>query len=118
MGMNLPIYGRLLKIVDVDERTRLFYLDEGIDLGPHCRPGKIAPIEFRNSCEEVKPDYTAIGVESAEPKKRNGENRQLSFRAKLLSGGADDVDREFIITYFCLDDTILILEPAIRNSGF
>lgn len=119
MGMNLPIYGRLLKIVDVDERTRKFYLDEGIDLGPHCRPGKIAPIEFKKRSDEVeKPDYTAIGVESSEPKKRNGENRQLTFRAKLLSGGADDVDREFIITYYCLDDTIQILEPAIRNSGF
>ena len=119
IGMNLPIYGRVLKIVDVDQQTRNFYLEEGgIDLGPSCRPGKIAPIEFKNETEELKPDYSAIGVESAQPKKRNGESRQLTFRAKLLSGGEDDVDREFIITYYCLDDTIQILEPPIRNSGF
>ena len=119
IGMNLPIYGRILQIVDCDQQTRDFYREEGgIELGPPCRPRKIAPIEFKNTTEEEKPDYTAIGVESAQPKKRNGENKQLTFRAKLLSGGADDVDREFIITYYCLDDTIQILEPPIRNSGF
>ena len=120
IGMNVPIYGRMLKIVDCDNETRDFYLNEGgIELGPSCLPRKIAPIEFKNDKEkEDKPDYSAIGVESAQPKKRNGDVRQLTFRAKLLSGGADDVDREFIITYYCQDDTIQILEPPIRNSGF
>ena len=117
IGMNLPIYGRILQIVDCDQQTRDFYREEGgIELGPPCRPRKIAPIEFKNTTEEEKPDYTAIGVESAQPKKRNGENKQLTFRAKLLSGGADDVDREFIITYYCLDDTIQILEPPMPRA--
>ena len=59
-----------------------------------------------------------IGVESSEPKKRNGENRQITFTAKLLSGGPDDVDRRFVITFYDIDDTLIILEPPIRNSGF
>lgn len=117
LGMELPVFGRMLRIVDCDDRTRQFYESEGYPLGPSCRPGKLASIPIKKILP-LKKDYSAIGAESSEPKKRNGESVQLTFRAKILSGGLDDVDREFIITYYCLDDTIQILEPPIRNSGF
>ena len=52
------------------------------------------------------------------PVKKLGENKILSFHASLLSGGIDDVDRRFVISYYVTDKTIKILEPPVRNSGF
>jgi len=117
IGMELPVYGRTLRIVDCDEATRAFYKANGYELGPSIKPPKIAPIEFTKRETPLVAGMT-IGVESSEPKKRNGENRQITFTAKLLSGGPDDVDRRFVITFYDIDDTLIILEPPIRNSGF
>ena len=41
----------------------------------------------------------------------------LRFNAKLVSTEPDDENREFIISFFCGDDTILIYEVCDKNSG-
>jgi hypothetical protein len=119
LGMELPVYGRILRIVDCDESTRAFYRRNGIELGRSQKPPKVLPIKVKQADEKVMINMgLPIGIESSEPKKRNGEARQIIFRAKLLSGGIDDVDRRFIISFYLIDDTIQVLEPPIRNSGF
>jgi len=46
------------------------------------------------------------------------DNQQyLRFRAVLNTIKPEDIGREFIITFFLNDDTILIYEPVVRNSG-
>lgn len=52
------------------------------------------------------------------PAKKLGENKVLSFFCKLLSGGVDDEQRRFVISYYLVDNTVKIVEPPIRNSGF
>jgi len=42
----------------------------------------------------------------------------LRFQAKLNTTKPEDVDRQFIITFFLHDDTVLVYEPVQRNSGF
>ena len=41
----------------------------------------------------------------------------LRFKAKLISPVPSDAERNFIISYFCRDDTIQVFELAERNSG-
>jgi len=41
----------------------------------------------------------------------------LRFNCKLVSTEPDDENRQFIISFFCGDDTILIYEVCDKNSG-
>jgi hypothetical protein len=41
----------------------------------------------------------------------------LRFNAKLVSTEPDDETREFIISFFCGDDTIQVYEVCDKNSG-
>ena len=41
----------------------------------------------------------------------------LRFEAKLVSTEADDESRQFIISFYCGDDTIQVYESSDKNSG-
>lgn len=41
----------------------------------------------------------------------------LRFLAKLDTTKAIDADRKFVISYFLADDTVVVFEPTVRNSG-
>jgi len=41
----------------------------------------------------------------------------LRFVAKFNTTKAEDIDRVFVITFFLNDDSIMIYEPSVRNSG-
>lgn len=41
----------------------------------------------------------------------------LRFLAKMETNKPIDMDRRFIISYFLADDTVLVFEPPVRNSG-
>ena len=41
----------------------------------------------------------------------------LRFYAKFNTEKPEDVDRAFIITYYLNDDTLMVYEPTVRNSG-
>jgi len=47
------------------------------------------------------------------------DNQQyLRFKGKFITNKPEDINREFIITFFLHDDTVLVYEPVQRNSGF
>lgn len=51
-------------------------------------------------------------------KDRKGlESHTLRFLARLVTDKPVDKERKFIISYFLSDDTILVYEPPVRNSG-
>lgn len=50
-------------------------------------------------------------------KKFKTDMHVLRFNAKLISTEPDDETREFIISFFCGDDTIQIYEVCDKNSG-
>lgn len=127
IGIELDVYSRLLRVVDADMSTRSFYEEMGCPLGP--AEEQPAPKVIMH--EREIPPPTAFGSEEDSmrscvgslmpgppPAKKYGENRQISFFASLLSGGQDDVDRRFVITYYVTDNTLKVQEPPIRNSGF
>jgi hypothetical protein len=127
IGIELDVYSRVLRVIDADASTRRFYAENGCDLGPaEEQPAPKVVIHER----EIPPP-TAFGSEEdslrscvgslmpgAPPAKKYGENRQVCFFASLLSGGLDDINRRFVITYYVSDGTIKVQEPPIRNSGF
>jgi hypothetical protein len=127
IGMELEVYGRRLRLVDADALTREFFADQQMPLGESIVP---PPPEIVVHEREVPPP-TGFGSEEDSlrsvagslmpgppPVKKLGENKQLSFLCSLLSGGIDDVDRRFVLTYHVQDNTLKVVEPPVRNSGF
>lgn len=42
---------------------------------------------------------------------------QLRFNALMVTEKPEDIGRRFIITLFMNDDTVMVYEPQVRNSG-
>lgn len=127
IGMYLEVYGRRLQVVDSDRATREFYQSFDFTLAEAIYIPKPVVIVH----EREIPPPTGFGSEEDSlrsvsgsllpgplPMKKLGESVVLSFFCSLLSGGPDDVDRRFVISYYMLDNTLKIVEPPIRNSGF
>jgi hypothetical protein len=127
IGLELEVYGRRLILADADRNTRNFYEEQNYAFGP---PIIRAAAEVTMHEREVPP-ATGFGSEEDSlrsvagsllpgpaPVKKLGENKVLSFFCSLLSGGIDDIDRRFVITYYVQDQTMKIIEPPVRNSGF
>ena len=49
--------------------------------------------------------------------RRGLDSNELRFTARLVTDVAVDRDRRFIVSYYRTDDTLLIFEPPVRNSG-
>ncbi|VEL29042.1 unnamed protein product [Protopolystoma xenopodis] len=45
------------------------------------------------------------------------ESHVLRFAAKMITDKALDQSRRFIISFYLADDTILVYEPPVKNSG-
>lgn len=127
IGLELEVYGRTIRLIDADVTTREYYNHHELPLGPplflpqpevvvHER--EIPPPTGFGSEEDSLRSITGSLMPGPPPMKKLGENKMLSFLASLASGGIDDVDRRFVITYYVQDNTIKILEPPVRNSGF
>lgn len=127
IGLEMDVYARTLRIVDADVSSRRFYAENGIPLAePESQPvskvvlqeREIPPPTAFGSEEDSLRSCTGSLMPGPPPAKKYGENKNLNFFASLLSGGLDDVNRRFVITYYVTDNTIKVHEPPIRNSGF
>lgn len=127
IGMEIDVYGRRLRIIDADSATRAYYSDNNMPLGEpilaeqpevivHQR--EIPPPTGFGSDEDSLRSVSGSLMPGPPPVKKYGENKTLSFLASLLSGGVDDVDRRFVLTYYIMDNTFKVIEPPVRNSGF
>jgi hypothetical protein len=123
IGLELSVFGRQLRIIDADPMTREFYEDYSEPLGPSI----IAPPPKVIKFEREIPPPTGYGSEAdslascsgaIRPSQRKGDEKTLNFFAKLLSGGVDDVDRRFVVSFYMVDGTVKVQEPPVRNSGF
>jgi len=127
IGMELNVYARQLRIIDADSLTRTFYSNYHYPLATRVDLEKPPAVEHQR---EIPPS-TGFGSEEdslrscsgpllpGPPRiKKLGENKVLTFRALLLSGGPDDARRRFVLSYYLQDQTIKIEEIPVRNSGF
>jgi hypothetical protein len=42
---------------------------------------------------------------------------QLRFNALMVTDKPEDIGRKFVITFYMNDDTVMVYEPQVRNSG-
>ena len=128
-GSTIKIYGRDCQIYDCDDFTKRWYQQE---LGMHQ-----TPVQLPTAAPQVKyqpvPPYNGYGTEADSmgsvislQKKAPKVNMKkmfkqdmhiLRFNAKLVSTEPDDENREFIISFYCGDDTIQVYEVCDKNSG-
>ena len=128
MGMVVNAYNRQLRIVDADSYTRSLYEEVESSLGP----AESTSVPESRSLEREIPPYSGFGSEEdslrscvgtlqtrAPIVKALGQNHIYNFKAKIVEcKSPDDVEREFIFSYYFLDNTLRVTEPPLRNSGF
>ena len=109
IGLEINVYARQLRIIDADSLTRSFYANYHRPLGTK-EDVEQAPPVFH---EREVPPSTGFGSEEDSMRscqgpllpgppriKKLGENKVLTFRAALLSGGPDDSRRRFVLSYY------------------
>lgn len=127
IGLEMDVYARSLRIIDADTLTKSFYENYDMPLSAKIEERQVQTAYY----EREIPPSTGFGSEEdslrscsgplqpgAPRIKKLGENRVLTFLGSLVSGGSDDVNRRFVLTYYVQDQTFKIEEKQIRNSGF
>ncbi|VDL98195.1 unnamed protein product [Schistocephalus solidus] len=137
LGATINVYGRKFLICDCDAFTREYYKNKyGImSFTPVPPPRTACPQPPLNK----NPPYNGWGsdedslanckglipkpppkdfVKFMEKDKVGLESHVLRFAARIVTDLPQDRDRCFIIYCFLTDDTFLIYEPPVRNSGF
>ncbi|CAH1245737.1 EFHC2 [Branchiostoma lanceolatum] len=135
IGSVVNVWGRKIVICDCDEFTREYYRSKyGIsEFGPlqykapaPGRPGRVVPPyngfgseeDSLCSCAGLIPKPPRRDFIKFMEKDRHGlESNVLRFMARMDTTKPIDADRRFIISYFLSDDTLLVFEPPVRNSG-
>lgn len=56
-------------------------------------------------------------IKFMEKDRRGLDSNVIRFLARMDTAKPIDQDRRFIISYFLSDDTLLVFEPPVRNSG-
>ena len=139
LGRVVNVFGRKMLLTDCDQFTKNYYASKyGI--------GNFEPVHYdeqqaRSSTrklERINPPYNGFGSEEdslascskmiPEPLRkdfvkwmaydRNGlESNTLRFLGRLNVKDPIQADRRFIICFFMADDSVLVHEPPIKNSG-
>lgn len=138
IGTEMNVWGRKFVLCDCDDFTREYYKAKyGItNMEPMVfkQPGECG---VATASREVPP-YNGFGSEAdslcscmgllPKPPRRDFvkfmeqdrsglDSNVLRFLAKMNTTKAVDQDRRFIVSYFMSDDTLLVFEPTVRNSG-
>jgi hypothetical protein len=132
-GSTIMVWGRSLLLLSCDRTTELFYQRKGIAQNPMQVEEDKGP-----AFPKTLPPYNGVGAEndlysmglSLQPKivksttdefKRwqMADNKVLRFEMEFAHNDVSDMDkqRRFVTNYNLGDDTIMVFEPPIRNSG-
>lgn len=128
-GQSITIYGRNCQIFNCDNHTKAWYQQ---NLGITQQSVQL-PAAPQNVQYSQIPPYNGFGNENdsmgsviaLQPKPPKCDMKKmfkqdmhiLRFNAKLVSTEPDDENREFIISFYCGDDTIQVYEVCDKNSG-
>ena len=129
IGNTIRIYDKDFFIYSCDSSTREWYkLNMNYDQKP-------IPLHKRKEWAPPQPvpPYNGYGTEAdsmanvlkLKPKPQAIDQKKffdndmniLRFEAKLLSQDSLDAEREFMISFYCCDDSVMVFENAQRNSG-
>ena len=129
VGLVINVFGRDMRVTAIDQKTREFFEKAGIDQPPNEvlaganveRPVLPTP-QFNGYGDKFDTGTEWKSLVPKPPKKDYNkiigmDGKRLRMTARLVSDNPDDEGRGFVITYFLHDDTLLVYEPPIRNSG-
>ncbi|GLE00936.1 hypothetical protein PINS_up009733 [Pythium insidiosum] len=127
IGKYISIYNRQILLLDADATTREWFDAHGQPLGPAIvvadAPKAVPPFvppphdgfgsedDSLQSCYHLLPKAPLKSLESLDT------TEVLRFRARFETTKPEDVDRRFILSVIVSDASVLIMEPAQRNSG-
>jgi len=131
IGAELSIYGRVFRLVDCDEFTRHFFMQNGIDLGepeeipldPFTKKHTEQLVVHNKLMHPMKEHMEAslgkmMGVDIlATQKFLKNDGKVLRFYVIWEDNKMYGELRPYVLHYFLADDTIEILEIAQANSG-
>jgi hypothetical protein len=126
---QIEIFNRVFQVNGCDKFTHDYYMEKyGFDF-------PISKLNFDDDLNRVEvkiPPYNGFGDEEdslsnvnkliPKPPKKDyfkwvDNQIQLRFNALMVTDKPEDVGRKFIITLFMNDDTVMVYEPQVRNSG-
>ena len=120
IGMDINIWGRMVKLVGADYRTREFYSEQGQELAPDLEE-EFAPAPQVAVLEPPSKRVEIPGISSPSakaPKTRADQpTMSLTFSAKLDTNRSDAKHRRFVFSVFLKDGSVQVREPPLRNSG-
>ena len=128
-GDMITIYGRQCLIYDCDDFTRGWYqamhgmFQKSIPLKKDPPSVQYQPVPAYNEYGTPEDSMgSVIALRPAPPKQDmkkmfKQDMHILRFNCKLVSTEPDDENREFIISFYCGDDTIQVYEVCDKNSG-
>ncbi|XP_076099003.1 EF-hand domain-containing family member C2-like isoform X1 [Mytilus galloprovincialis] len=135
LGSVLNVWGRKYVICDLDDFTKEYYRTKfGIEdfNSVSYKKGGYGGVErqwppYNGWGSEEDSLCSCMGLLPKPPKRdfikfmekdrRGLDSNVLRFLARMDTSKPIDQDRRFIISYFLSDDTILVFEPPVRNSG-
>eukprot|EP00474_Spongospora_subterranea_P003456 CRZ03914.1 hypothetical protein [Spongospora subterranea] len=132
VGNVIRVFGRDVLLLRADPFTKQYYLDTfGIELHDMVDDAREnerdkRPPEPESDHVEHEDEIVTSAIKaakSARGKIPRSVEKQLSksvmrFKARQVSVRPEDIAREFVISFFPLDDTVSVFENPIRNSGF
>lgn len=131
IGAELPIYGRVFRLVDADDFTRHFYKQNSRELGPaedypldqFTKKHTVQPTVHNKLMHPMKEHMEAslgkmMGVDiDATQKFLKNDRKVLRFYTIWSDTNMYGEMRPYILHYFLADDTVEVLEIAQPNSG-
>eukprot|EP00792_Barthelona_sp_PAP020_P006588 TRINITY_DN3031_c0_g1_i1.p1 TRINITY_DN3031_c0_g1~~TRINITY_DN3031_c0_g1_i1.p1 ORF type:complete len:522 (+),score=173.25 TRINITY_DN3031_c0_g1_i1:274-1839(+) len=135
LGQYLDVFGRPFMVYSCDKTTERYMQSIGheLDVESGKRAYDIVANNQSAPTKRIIPPHQGIGTEEdslqnvnhliPKPPKRDFvkflkmDGKILRFKAKIQNAKGFNKDREFIISFFLSDDTILVFEPPKRNSG-
>ena len=128
-GDMITIYGRECLIYDCDDFTRAWYqqhhgmMQRSLALKKDAPSVQYQPVPSYNGYGTAEDSMGSVVALRPVPPKQDMKKmfkqdmHILRFNCKLVSTEPDDENREFIISFYCGDDTIQIYEVCDKNSG-
>ncbi|GMH73724.1 hypothetical protein TrRE_jg8519 [Triparma retinervis] len=125
IGTVVDVFSKHLLIVSADAPTYAFYEKKGMPLDPPLELVQEEPVVAQREL----PPYNGFGSEEDSlascvgslvptlPRIKQGESKVMRFAAKMESKNPEDVDRNFTVSFYLVDNTVQIHEPPKRNSG-
>lgn len=128
--INIEMYGRVFRIVDCDEFTRIFYSDQGISLeGPENYPNDTFDktrlmVNFKQNppdMMEIK-EYNEVKLGGGHPNKNlmsfiGNDRKVLSFNVLWEDNSYDGGLKFYKMNYYLADNTIEVQELRQVNTG-